>query len=120
MRRTGLAVSLLVVLASSLLPAPLHASEGCAAARNLVVPGAEHVESACLPELTTAGTIESGHTDRADWAGLTPTGLPTPRGVPGIQLDGYFPDRSRTNTNTAGTTTPSSSSGCPSGGTAGS
>ncbi|RAJ71357.1 3HB-oligomer hydrolase 3HBOH [Streptomyces sp. Amel2xB2] len=63
------------------------------------VPGAEVQRAACLGELTTAGTVGSGHTDPADWAGLTPEKLPVPRGVPGVQIDGYFPDTSTTNTN---------------------
>ena len=36
---------------------------------------------------------------RRDWAGLTSAGLPVPSGVPGVQVDGYFPDTSTTNTN---------------------
>ncbi|MGW7080280.1 tannase/feruloyl esterase family alpha/beta hydrolase [Streptomyces sp. NPDC054866] len=71
----------------------------CGSSARLKVPGAERQEVACLDELTTAGTVSSGHTDPADWAGLTPAGLTTPRGVPGIQIDGYFPDSSATNTN---------------------
>ena len=50
-------------------------------------------------ELTTAGTVASGHTVEADWTGLTQASLPQPSGVPGIQVDGYFPDTSTTNTN---------------------
>ncbi|MFI6088282.1 3-hydroxybutyrate oligomer hydrolase family protein [Streptomyces sp. NPDC051218] len=71
----------------------------CASSAKLKVPGAERQEVSCLGELTTAGTVDSGHTDPADWAGLTPAGLTAPRGVPGIQIDGYFPDSSTTNTN---------------------
>ncbi|MEV6653500.1 3-hydroxybutyrate oligomer hydrolase family protein [Streptomyces sp. NPDC051219] len=71
----------------------------CARMDRLRVPGAELQETSCLGELTTAGTVSSGHTDQADWAGLTPAGLATPSGVPGIQIDGYFPDTSATNTN---------------------
>jgi hypothetical protein len=71
----------------------------CARQQTLRVPGAGHQELSCLAELTTAGTIASGHTDQADWAGLTPAGLATPSGVPGIQIDGYFPDDSAGNTN---------------------
>lgn len=70
----------------------------CAGMNALVVPGAAHQRAACLAELTTAGTVASGHTDQADWSGLTPQDLATPSGVPGIQLDGYFPDSSTTNT----------------------
>ncbi|AZM51534.1 tannase/feruloyl esterase family alpha/beta hydrolase [Streptomyces sp. WAC 01529] len=71
----------------------------CAGPARPVVPGAAHQRADCLEELTTAGTVGSGHTDPADWAGLTPKGLATPSGVPGVQIDGYFPDSSTTNTN---------------------
>ncbi|WP_142214932.1 3-hydroxybutyrate oligomer hydrolase family protein [Streptomyces sp. SLBN-118] len=71
----------------------------CTRIARLHVPGAEHQAVSCLDELTTAGTVVSGHTDRADWAGLTPAGLATPTGVPGIQIDGYFSDTSAGNTN---------------------
>ncbi|MGW6590208.1 3-hydroxybutyrate oligomer hydrolase family protein [Streptomyces globisporus] len=71
----------------------------CARQDVLRVPGADRQQTDCLAELTTAGTVASGHTDPADWAGLTPEGLATPRGVPGIQLDGHFPDTSTGNTN---------------------
>ncbi|MBT2472391.1 tannase/feruloyl esterase family alpha/beta hydrolase [Streptomyces sp. ISL-66] len=71
----------------------------CARRAQLRVPGAEHQQSDCVEELTTAGTTASGHTDPADWAGLTPKDLAVPTGVPGIQIDGYFPDTSTSNTN---------------------
>ena len=54
---------------------------------------------ACLDDLTTAGTVASGHTNPNDWAGLNAAGTKNPSGVPGIQIDGYFPDTSTTNTN---------------------
>ncbi|MCQ1578691.1 3-hydroxybutyrate oligomer hydrolase family protein [Streptomyces parvus] len=71
----------------------------CARQGILRVPGADRQQTDCLAELTTAGTVASGHTDPADWAGLTPEGLATPSGVPGIQIDGHFPDTSTGNTN---------------------
>ena len=71
----------------------------CAGVDRLRVPGAERQVTGCLDELTTAGTTASGHTNPDDWAGLTQVGLPQPVGVPGIQVDGYFPDTSLTNTN---------------------
>jgi hypothetical protein len=43
--------------------------------------------------------VATGHTVAADWAGLTSAALPQPVGVPGIQIDGYFPDTSTTNIN---------------------
>ncbi|GAB1642250.1 tannase/feruloyl esterase family alpha/beta hydrolase [Krasilnikovia sp. MM14-A1259] len=63
-----------------------------------VVPGAERQVAACLADLTTAGTVATGHTDPADWAGLTAAGTRNPSGVPGMQIDGYFPDTSTGNT----------------------
>ncbi|NVI88777.1 tannase/feruloyl esterase family alpha/beta hydrolase [Actinomadura sp. BRA 177] len=76
------------------LAAPAHAQEHA-----LTVPGAEKLVEARLDDLTTAGTIASGHTVPADFAGLHATGTRNPTGVPGIQLDGYFPDTSTFNTN---------------------
>ena len=59
------------------------------------VPGAEHQQLTHLADLTTTGLVTTGHTDPADWAGLTPAPpCPSPRAVPGIQIDGYFPDTS--------------------------
>lgn len=82
---------LTVLLASSLtLPANAHGPR---------VPGAEYQQIAHLDDLTTAGTVASGHTNPADYAGLTHSGLPRQSGVPGVQIDGYFPDTSHTNTN---------------------
>ncbi|MFD7381396.1 3-hydroxybutyrate oligomer hydrolase family protein [Streptomyces anulatus] len=71
----------------------------CSGVELIRVPGAAHQQADCLQELTTTGTVASGHTDPADWAGLAPKDLATPSGVPGIQIDGYFPDTSTGNTN---------------------
>ncbi|MFE2871086.1 tannase/feruloyl esterase family alpha/beta hydrolase [Embleya sp. NPDC059259] len=78
---------------------PESDSIAAASACRVRVPGAEHVIGACLADLTTAGTVASGHTDPEDWAGLETAGTVDPSGVPGVQLDGYFPDTSTTNTN---------------------
>jgi hypothetical protein len=69
----------------------------CARIDRITVPGAQKQISACLDDLTTAGTTKTGHTVPADWAGLHPAGAHNPSGVPGIQLDGYFPDSSAFN-----------------------
>ncbi|MFF6952891.1 3-hydroxybutyrate oligomer hydrolase family protein [Streptomyces iakyrus] len=102
-RRGGpaaLALTALVLTPTPATAAPVSPSgHHCAHLTQVRVPGAEHQRAACLDELTTAGTVASGHTDPADWAGLTPKDLPVPSGVPGIQIDGYFPDTSTTNTN---------------------
>ncbi|PRX49892.1 3HB-oligomer hydrolase 3HBOH [Prauserella shujinwangii] len=98
-------VTVLPALLAGLLvavTAPAVAAErpaGCRVARWVHVPGAEHQQVACLPDLTTAGTARTGHTDPADWAGLTQAALPVPGPVPGVQIDGYFPDDSTSNTN---------------------
>src|SRR5215216_6480469 len=70
----------------------------CRGIQHLTVPGAEHLEAACLDDLTTAGTLMTGHTDPNDFAGLSVPGTVNPTGVPGIQIDGYFPDTSTFNT----------------------
>jgi hypothetical protein len=92
------AVLLALTSAAALLTPAAAAAEprGCA---TLHVPMAQRQVVSCLDELTTAGTVASGHTVEADWAGLTQASLPRPAGVPGIQVDGYFPDTSTTNTN---------------------
>ncbi len=70
----------------------------CAGERRIDVPRAEVQETSCLDDLTTAGTTTDGHTDPADWSGLHAPGTRNPSGVPGIQVDGYFPDTSTSNT----------------------
>jgi hypothetical protein len=92
MRRLLLAIGLFAALA------PSAGAATCDRADAVQVPGADHQEVACLDDLTTAGTSETGHTDPSDYAGLTPTGQHNPSGVPGLQVDGYFPDTSTFNT----------------------
>ncbi|GAB2567328.1 tannase/feruloyl esterase family alpha/beta hydrolase [Kribbella endophytica] len=79
------------VLVASGLAVPAEAG-GC---RHVRVPGAEYAETTCFRDLSTIG----GRTNPADYAGLTHAGLPLPKVVPGTQVDGYFPDSSRTNAN---------------------
>jgi hypothetical protein len=71
----------------------------CARQARIDVPRAETQKTACLDDLTTDGTTRSGHTNVNDWSGLHASGTRNPSGVPGIQVDGYFPDSSRTNAN---------------------
>jgi hypothetical protein len=101
-RMRTVSAALGLALAVSLAAAPAaSAAEGdhCARSARLHVPTAQLQQVACLGDLTTAGTVQSGHTDPADWAGLHPPGAVNPTGVPGIQIDGYFRDTSTTNTN---------------------
>ncbi len=90
MRRLAL-FSAVLLLTGLTVPANAH--------RQVRVPGAEYQQVAQLDDLTTAGTVASGHTNPADYAGLTHSGLPQQSGVRGVQIDGYFPDTSHTNTN---------------------
>jgi hypothetical protein len=70
----------------------------CARQDRVDVPGAPVQQVDCLDDLTTAATVASGHTDPSDWAGLNAPGTRNPSGVPGVQVDGYFPDDSTSNT----------------------
>lgn len=63
--------------------------------KKVSVTGAEFQECSYLNDLT-AGTLSSGHTNLNDWAGLHAQGTINPRGVAGLQVDGYFPDDSFT------------------------
>ncbi|MEA2257079.1 MAG: hypothetical protein QOG35_3124, partial [Solirubrobacteraceae bacterium] len=94
---TGRAAALAVTtMAMAATAAPAGAAV-CPRADAVKVPGAEVQKSACLDDLTTAGTVPTGHTDQSDWAGLNASGTRNPTGVPGLQVDGYFPDTSTDN-----------------------
>jgi hypothetical protein len=108
-RRSAATASLLTaaLVAGVLTTAPASAAKhakrpSCVTATSAVkVPGAEKALVACLPDLTTAGLTRQAtgrYTDEKDWAGLHVDGTPSPTGVPGMQVDGYFPDTSKTNT----------------------
>jgi Tannase and feruloyl esterase len=90
MRRFATTIAALAVAASA-VPAT------AAACPRVTVPGAQHQERYCLPDLTTAANRTTGRTDPTDWAGLHASGTRNPSGVPGMQLEGYFPDDSTTN-----------------------
>ncbi|MEU6531296.1 tannase/feruloyl esterase family alpha/beta hydrolase [Streptomyces sp. NPDC046928] len=82
-------------------PAPASAATGgerhCARQDRVRVPGAAFQQTACLDDLTTTGLAGTPYTDMTDQAGLTARDTRTPSGIPGIQIDGYFPDSSRFN-----------------------
>ncbi|MEU8522755.1 tannase/feruloyl esterase family alpha/beta hydrolase [Streptomyces sp. NPDC048577] len=100
-RGVSLLTALLTALALLAPAAPAGAEDAgapsCAHRDRLRVPGAEVQRSACLTDLTTAGLAGTAYTDMADQAGLSARGTGNPSGVPGIQIDGYFPDDSRLN-----------------------
>lgn len=89
LRPALLAAALLVVLA-----APARAAT-CPRQDAVRVPGAERQVADCLDDLMTKGTATNGHTDPSDWAGLNSQASRNPDTVvPGLQVDGYFPDSS--------------------------
>jgi fermentation-respiration switch protein FrsA (DUF1100 family) len=110
---SGLSLSLGAAAALGLRAAPAGAQPGgrkpgdgprgrpCAPSETVQVPGAEASVTACLPDLTTAGLLKAPageFTDRTDWVTLHAPGTSNPSGVPGLQVDGYFPDTSTFNT----------------------
>jgi hypothetical protein len=65
--------------------------------REAVVPGAEYQESAPLNDLTTKGTNNTPYTNPVDRVGLHAAGTKEIETVvPGLQIDGYFRDDSKT------------------------
>ncbi|MFF9479708.1 tannase/feruloyl esterase family alpha/beta hydrolase [Streptomyces sp. NPDC014733] len=99
LRRFALAGLALAACTTGLTPAHARAADApaCTRAARVTVPGAAHERRACLPDLTTAALAGTPYTDTADQAGLAAKGTRNPTGVPGVQIDGYFPDTSRTN-----------------------
>ncbi|MFJ5773865.1 tannase/feruloyl esterase family alpha/beta hydrolase [Streptomyces sp. NPDC093094] len=97
-RGVPLVAALLAVTVTGPAPAARAAADGhCARQERVRVPGAEFQTSACLADLTTTGLAGTPYTDTADQAGLTAGGTRSPSGVPGVQVDGYFPDTSAFN-----------------------
>ncbi len=100
--RLSAATATLLLSTAALAVVPTQASADtavCAGQDAIDVPRAEAQKVACLDDLTTAGTVATGHTNPDDWAGLHAAGTENPSGVPGVQVDGYFPDTSTGNTN---------------------
>ena len=86
-----------VCLAAALAAAPAGAAT-CPRQDAMRVPGAERQVADCLDDLMTKGTQTNGHTDRSDWGTLHSSKSANPdKVVPGLQVDGYFPDTSTSN-----------------------
>ncbi|TDE37215.1 tannase/feruloyl esterase family alpha/beta hydrolase [Actinomadura sp. 6K520] len=90
-------VTLLAAPPAAAVPAA-QADTRCHRMDRIEVSGAQKQVAACLDDLTTTGTVTSGHTDPAQWTGLHAAATRNPSGIPGIQVDGYFPDSSTFNT----------------------
>ncbi|MEA2420918.1 MAG: hypothetical protein QOF55_17, partial [Thermoleophilaceae bacterium] len=96
-KRRGIATAAITAVAALGWAAAPAAAADCPNADAVKVPGAEVQKSACLDDLTTAGTSTTGHTDQSDWEGLSAQATKNPIGIPGLQVDGYFPDTSTFN-----------------------
>src|SRR3954464_1775533 len=60
---------------------------------------ADHQQADCLDDLLSPALQATAHTDASDWAALQSVQSDYPSGpIPGIQVDGSFPDTSTTNT----------------------
>jgi hypothetical protein len=71
----------------------------CANAARIAVPGAQYQRTACLADMTTYALAGTDYTNPANYARQAASATLLPRGVPGVQVDGYFPDTSTFNTN---------------------
>jgi hypothetical protein len=80
----------------ALWPATASAAE-CTGQERVEVPGAETQELFCVEDLSTATAQTNGRTDRSDWGTLHHRETRNPTGIPGLQVEGYFPDTSTTN-----------------------
>ena len=99
-RRRWLLLPLVPLLVTSWLTVPASAApaEPCANLAALDVPGAEFQRAECHPDLSALALSAKGRSDASDWAGLHSKKTVNPPAGAGIQIDGYFPDDSRTNT----------------------
>jgi hypothetical protein len=90
---------LVPVLVASWLATPAAATGGpCANAGAIQVPGAELQRVECHDDLSATTLAATGRSDISDWAGLHSKKTVNPPAGAGIQIDGYFPDDSTTNT----------------------
>jgi hypothetical protein len=90
---------LLALPAAAAKPAPEPApSVPCDRADAIAVPGAELQRVECHTDLSATALSLKGRSDTSDWAGLHSKQTINPPVGGGLQVDGYFPDDSTTNT----------------------
>jgi hypothetical protein len=77
---------------------PAAAADPCANASAIHVPGAELQRVECEADLSATALSAKGRSDASDWEGLHSQQTKNPPAGAGIQIDGYFPDDSTTNT----------------------
>jgi hypothetical protein len=97
--RRRLLLPLVPLLIASWLTTPAAAAGGpCENAEAIQVPGAELQRVECHADLSATALAAKGRSDVSDWAGLHSKQTVNPPAGAGIQIDGYFPDDSTTNT----------------------
>ena len=98
-RRLALLPVVTALLAPLLgLPAAASADDTCPGAGSIRVPGAEHQRVECQADLSATTLAAIGRSDVSDWGQLHSKASTNPPAGPGLQVDGYFPDDSTTNT----------------------
>ena len=93
-------IGALTILLSVISPAAAQGILDCESEDKPQVPGAADQNADCLSDLTTRTLeLDSDHTNPTDWEGLHAPETVNPAGppdqlIPGLQIDGYFPDGS--------------------------
>ncbi|MCX4572687.1 tannase/feruloyl esterase family alpha/beta hydrolase [Streptomyces sp. NBC_01571] len=95
---TLLSTALMATTAAASATAADRPEQHCAGQNRIRVPGAAFQQVSCHDDLTTSALTGTSYTDPTDWSSLTAKGTLNPTDVPGIQIDGYFPDSSHLNT----------------------
>jgi hypothetical protein len=100
LRRRFLPLVLAPVLAGAWLTSPAAAATAgpCSNQEAIQVPGAALQRVECQTDLSAAALAAKGRSDASDWATLHSVRSKNPPAGAGIQIDGYFPDDSTTNT----------------------
>ena len=99
--RRLLFLPLLPLIAAPLLGFPATsatAAAACPEGSAIAVPGAELQRVECHADLSATALSAVGRSDTSDWATLHSKQSTNPPAGAGIQVDGYFPDDSTTNT----------------------
>jgi len=97
--RAAVVGTLAATLTAGLAAAPADAAgDPCANAAAIQVPGADRQRVTCQQDLSASALALTGYSDRSDWGTLHSRSSTNPPAGAGIQVDGYFPDDSTTNT----------------------
>src|ERR1700712_881355 len=99
-RRRMLPLVLAPILAGAWLTSPAAATTTgpCSNQSAIHVPGAALQRVECQTDLSAVALAAKGRSDAGDWAPLSSARSTNPPAGAGIQVDGYFPDDSTTNT----------------------